>query len=101
LPYLEEAFKKRPAFRRLIKQYEQHFELSRAEALARARQGGPDYVQRLLEAPPDQLSWMDLHTIGEADPGKAREPWEDVKRAALDELRSGQTVIVDAPRWAR
>jgi hypothetical protein len=77
------------AFGRLIDQYERHFKLSRPEALAQAREGGPENLQRLLEIPPTELSWIDLHQIAQTDPALSRSRWEEVKQAALDELRSG------------
>lgn len=39
--------------------------------------------------PPDQVTWFDLHGIARTDPDRATARWEEVKQAALDELRTG------------
>jgi hypothetical protein len=77
------------AFARLIDQYERHFKVSRHEALTRASEVGEDRLQPLLETPPTELSWADLHQLAKADPAQSRARWQEVKQAALDELRSG------------
>jgi hypothetical protein len=60
----------------------------------------------VLSVPPDQVSWFDLHTIARTDPDRAAARWEEIKRAALDELQTGhraaraiETVNNDA--WQR
>src|SRR5262249_26939703 len=39
--------------------------------------------------PPDQVSWYYLDGLARRDPHQARQRWEEVKAAALQELRSG------------
>ena len=77
------------SFGRMVQLYEQHYSLSREEAARRAAEPPADGCQRALSAPPDQVSWFDLHEIARTDPDRAAARWEEVKRAALDELRTG------------
>ena len=76
------------AFGRLVLAYEKHFSLSREEAVQRITEP-PDGGQRALTCPPDQVSWIDLHLIARTDPDRSTARWEEIKRAALDEVRTG------------
>jgi hypothetical protein len=38
---------------------------------------------------PEQLTWPDMHALTERDPALSHERWEEIRRAAIDELRSG------------
>jgi hypothetical protein len=42
-----------------------------------------------LNCPPDQVSWIDLHLIARNAPDRSAARWEEIKRAALDEVRTG------------
>ena len=77
------------SFAWMVGAYERDFRLSREEALRRAAEPTADEGQRALSGPPDQVGWFDLHLIARADPERAAERWEEVKRAALEELRTG------------
>jgi hypothetical protein len=77
------------SFGRLVQLYEKHFSLPREEAVRRATEPPPDGGHRALTGPPDQVSWLDLHLVARADPDRAAARWEEIKRAALDELRTG------------
>ncbi|QJW98521.1 hypothetical protein [Frigoriglobus tundricola] len=77
------------SFGQMVQAYEQHFSLSREEALQRATAPPLDGGQRTLDGPPDQVSFFDLHQIARTDPDRAAARWEEVKKAALDELRTG------------
>ena len=77
------------SFGQMVQLYEKHFSLSREEAVRRAAEPPPDGGQRALNGPPDQVSWFDLHLIARTDPDRAAARWEEIKRAALDELRTG------------
>jgi hypothetical protein len=79
------------SFGEMVRLYEQHFSLSREEAVRRATAPPADDGERVLTAPPDQVSWFDLHAIARTDPDRAAARWEEVKRAALDELQTGHT----------
>jgi hypothetical protein len=75
------------SFGRLLKSYQTIFEVSPDEALTRIRD---DNESRPLNRPPDQLSWGDLRCLAEKNPQRFLELWQAVKKAALDELQSGQ-----------
>jgi hypothetical protein len=80
------------AFGRVVEDYREFFKLSPEEARARACEGGeaqPEHLDRILTGPPDQVSWFDLDTLARHDPEKARERWQQVKRAARLEVRDG------------
>jgi len=96
------------SFGRMVKLYEKHFSLSREEAIERATEPPPDGAQRALSTPPDQVSWFDLHTIARTDPARAIVFWEEIKRAALDEVQTGhraaravETANVNNSAWPR
>jgi hypothetical protein len=73
----------------LVQAYEKHYSLTREEAVQRATETPLDGDQRALTCPPDQVSWIDLHIIARTDPDRSTARWEEIKRAALDELRTG------------
>jgi hypothetical protein len=75
------------SFGQMVQLYEKHFSLSREEAVRRAAEFPAD--DRVLHGPPDQVGWFDLHGIARSDPDRATARWEEIKRAALDELRTG------------
>jgi len=77
------------SFGRLVRQYEEHYSLPHEEAVRQASEPPADGCQRALTGPPDQVCWSDLHAIARTDPDRAAARWEEVKRAALDELRAG------------
>jgi hypothetical protein len=77
------------SFGRLVESYEQYYSLSREEAVRRAAEQPADGGQRALTIPPDQVGWCELHVIARSDPDRATARWEEVKRAALEELRTG------------
>src|SRR5262249_29165077 len=77
------------SFGQMVQLYEKHFSLSREEAVRRATEPPADGGQRVLSEPPDQVSWFDLHMIARTDPDCSAARWEEIKRAALDELQTG------------
>jgi hypothetical protein len=77
------------SFGNLVQLYEKHFSLSREEAAQRATEPPLDGGQRRLTCPPDQVSYVDLHLIARTDPDGSAARWEEIKRAALDELQTG------------
>jgi hypothetical protein len=77
------------AFRRMIEHYKQVYGLSLPEALARAQQASATYEASVLNDSADQVSWHGLDYLARQDPQKATRRWEEIKDAALDELRSG------------
>jgi hypothetical protein len=94
------------SFGQMVQAYEKHFSLSREEAIGRATEPPGDDGERVLNGPPDQVSWFDLHSIARTDPDRATARWEEIKRAALDELQTGHTAAeavetVNESAWRR
>ncbi len=77
------------SFGQMVQLYEEHYSLPREEAVRRVTEPMPDGDLRALSCPPDQVSWIDLHLIARTDPDRSTARWEEVKRAALDEVRAG------------
>jgi hypothetical protein len=70
--------------------WQEHFGDSYEQALAKLN--GPldlAHRKRILDCPPEQVTWLDLHTLADQDPDAAAQRWEEIKTAALQELRSG------------
>jgi hypothetical protein len=94
------------AFGRLAEGYRRHYGLSPEEARQRALAATADDAQRILDAPAEQVEWLDLDTLDRIDPALALERWEEVKRAAREEANTGhraaQAVEGDFSRcWTR
>ena len=62
---------------------------SRTTSRPATRAEPPDGGQRALSVPPDQVTWFDLHEIARTDPDRVTARWEEIKRAALEELLTG------------
>src|SRR5262249_52392565 len=77
------------SFGQMLECYQRYYSLSRGGAIQRATEPRADGGQQALSVPPDQVSWYDLHTIASTDPDRAKARWEEIKRAALEELRTG------------
>jgi hypothetical protein len=78
------------AYRDGVEFYRQQYGLPAAEALDRADSlATADQAEHALSRPADQVSWHDLSALARKDPELAARRWEEVKREALDELRSG------------
>ena len=83
------------AYRRMATFYQDQLKLSGPEADARAR--GLDYTaheaaedrQRILERPPDQVTWYDLNRLIERNPEDMIAAWSTIKAQAREELASG------------
>jgi hypothetical protein len=88
------------AFARQLETYREIYKESLDEARARARGPLPDHVrERLLKAPPEQLSWYELHQVARQDPEGAVRRWEAIKQAARQDLQTGHRAAkaVEAP----
>ena len=86
--------------------YRDQLELTGPEADAKARDpGDPRYLERMMERPPDQISWWNLSTLEEKDFDAALRVWERIKSEARNELESGHRAIdaldFDSSPWAR
>lgn len=77
------------SFGQMVKIYEEHFSLTREEAIRRTIEAPADGGHQSLDGPPDQVNWFDLHSIARTDPDRATARWEEIKREALEEVRSG------------
>ena len=78
------------AFDTLVKSYKESFQLSLEEALARSQTPLPEESLKLvLKRPPNETSWLDLNNLSAKNPHLALRKWQEIKRAALDELQSG------------
>jgi hypothetical protein len=77
------------AFGRMVGYYREHYKLTPEEACARAAEAPDHYIERVLTCPAEEVSWHDLDALEGRDPARALERWEEVKRAARGELRSG------------
>ena len=94
------------SFGRLVQSYEEHFKLPHAEARRRAAEADADGGQSILNGPPEQVSWGDLDQIARTDPERAIARWEEIKRAALEELQTGHRAAravetVNGGAWQR
>src|SRR5262249_14739085 len=83
------ASKLAASFGQMVQDYEKHFKLPYTDAMQRANEAEPDGGQRILHGPPDQVTWFDLRQIACNDPDRAVARWEEIKRAALEELQTG------------
>jgi hypothetical protein len=77
------------SFRDLVETFREYYKLSRPEAVARATEHDPGQLDRILNGPPDEVSWFDLEALAQKDPEEAQRAWERIKQAARSELRSG------------
>ena len=76
-------------YERARRYYAERAELAPTEADAAARALAGDDADRILEAPPDEVSWAALQRAAERDPALAERAWEGLLDAAADELASG------------
>ena len=78
------------AHRRMVEFYRDQCHLMPAEAVAQADASltAAD-EKRIFNCPPEQVSWLDLHTLADRDTELAVRRYEEIKQAARDELRTG------------
>jgi hypothetical protein len=77
------------AFGQMVKLYEKHYGLSRQDAIQKASEPPAEYGEKALTGPPDDVDWLALRHVAQTDPERATARWEEIKRAALNELRTG------------
>jgi hypothetical protein len=77
------------AFGRLVRHFVREYGLTPDEARARASASPEGRLDALLSCPAEELTWWDLGAIAHDDPEKALARWQEVKRAALHEVRDG------------
>jgi hypothetical protein len=78
------------ALARLVGQFKRSMGLSISEALAQAEEVAAGQQGWALQVPPERVTWLDLHVLAERDPEAMARRWEEIRRAAVYELRSGQ-----------
>jgi hypothetical protein len=85
----------------LVTALEKHWNLSRDQALDRIHEDDPRAIERIRTAPPSQLTYFDLYTLGRHSPELAAQRWAEVMQAARNELKSGhRAASIVAPRSA-
>jgi hypothetical protein len=92
------------ALARLVGEYRRSIGATIPAALAEAAGLAPGQEERARTVPPERLTWLNLHALAERDPEAAARRWEEVKSAALDELRSGHRAaraFQDTSPWER
>jgi hypothetical protein len=77
------------SFGRALAWYRSHFKMTTEEAMARMNENAEEVVQEILQRPPNEIDWHDIDHVGELDPPKALELWQEIQTQALEELRSG------------
>jgi hypothetical protein len=75
------------SFGGMLRYYQEQYKLNPQEAHARASEPYP--LEQVTNGTEDQVSWFGLQALAAKDPELARQRWEEVKKAALDELRTG------------
>jgi hypothetical protein len=77
------------AFAELVKDYQEHYTLSRQDAIARISETDAEAPTRVMNAPPDRVGWFELNQLAKHDAEKAKKKWEEIKQAAREEIRDG------------
>ncbi len=78
------------AYARRIAFYRNEYKMEIAEAQERAdMRHNPEFRQRGLTDPPDQVNYLALEDLADQDPAQALAAWQRVKAAARDDLLSG------------
>ena len=93
-------------FGRTLKRFQGLFKMTPEQAAAKAREAPADYAAWILERPPDQIGWSDLHYLADTDPEEFCRVWQAIKQGALDELRCGDRAAravepPDSTSWQR
>ncbi len=84
------AFEMASEFRSMVEYYKTEYGLSTQEAVEKLEEPvGSNEVQRALGSPPSLVTWLTLARLCKQDAKQGAEFWERIKKAALDELRSG------------
>jgi hypothetical protein len=86
---------------KMVADLEQHWNLTRDQALDRIHEHDPRAIERIRTAPPNQVTFVDLYTLGRHLPELAARRWAEVMQAARNELTSGhRAASIVVPRSA-
>jgi len=77
------------AFGRMVRHYVRQYGLTPEEARARASATPEGRLDWALNCPAEELTWWDLAAIAHDHPEEALARWQEVQRAACEELRHG------------
>jgi hypothetical protein len=77
------------AFGELVDSYRKHCKLSAEEAVKRAEENSVEDIERILNGPPDEVTFFDMDALTQKDESLALQRWEQIKEAARNEIRSG------------
>jgi len=77
------------AFQRMVEGHKLYYKCSVQEALAKTEELQSSQVNDPANQPADQMTWFDLHQLGERNPELALQCWQGIRKQALDELQSG------------
>jgi hypothetical protein len=78
------------AYQDHVAQAKHELGMTTQEAVAKVDEpSGLSRLLQILDRPPEQVSWADLEEVARTCPERAVQRWEEVKHAALEELRSG------------
>ena len=93
------------AYVQMVRLHRERLDLSAAEADARAGDLAAYDAERVVDAPPDEVSWFSLGRAAEHDPARAQAAWERIGAEARDELASGHRAAAalewDGTPWTR
>jgi hypothetical protein len=78
------------AFGQLVRHYVRQYGLTPEEARARASATPEGRLDGALTCPAEELTWWDLGALAHVDPEKALARWQEVQRAARQEVRDGR-----------
>jgi hypothetical protein len=80
------------AFRQRVNNIKHGLQISCQEAVEKAEKPcSLDRAWSIQDCPPEKVTWSDLEELNRHSPERALQRWEEIKQAALEELRSGHS----------
>jgi hypothetical protein len=77
------------AFSAILASYRERAKLTAEQAVQRIAQVASEDIDRILNEPPEAVSWLELDALAYKDAGLALQRWQQIKEAARKEVRSG------------
>jgi hypothetical protein len=77
------------AYTELVEGYKRYFKLSHQEAMTKAEESTPEYIEAIRSRSPEDISWSDLETLCAQQPDVGLKHFEEMKKAALEECLTG------------